>query len=77
MKWNEIFKLLGPKSKSIKEIPNGYSIIMKNRVIFQFHGFSGEFNSVDLFNDHMVLYGDTKTKHVLKEDWNNLKLYIL
>ena len=77
MEWNNIFKLLGPKSKSIREIPHGYSIVMKDRTIFQFKDFSGEFNSVDLFNDHMILYGDTEVKYVFKPDWDSLKVYNL
>lgn len=77
MEWNEIFKILGPKSKFINEIPHGYSITMKNRTIFQFKDFSSEFYSVDLYNDHMILYGDNGIKYVVKPDWDYLKLYNL
>ena len=77
MEWNEIFKILGPKSKSIKEIPHGYSIVLKDRTIFHFKDFSGEFDTVDLYNNHMVLYGDTGIKYVIKPDWDFIKLYRL
>lgn len=77
MKWNEIFKILGERSKSIRQIPNGYSIVLKKRTIFQFKDFSGEFLSVDLYKDKMVLIGETSTKEVSSEEWDTMKLYII
>ena len=77
MKWNEMFKILGEKSKSIRQIPNGYSIVLEKRTIFQFKDFSGEFISVDLYKDKMVLIGETSTKEVSSEKWEEMKLFTL
>lgn len=75
MKWNEIFKLLGPLSKSIRQIPNGYSIVLKKPTIFQFKTFSGQYISVDLYKDRMVLIGETSIKEVLSDEWDSMKIY--
>lgn len=75
MKWNQIFKILGERSKSIRQIPNGYSIVLEKRTIFQFKNFSGEFISVDLYKDKMVLIGETSTKEVSLDECEHMKLY--
>lgn len=75
MKWNDMFKLLGPLSKSIRQNKSGYSIVFENRTIFQFKDFSGEFISVDLSKDYMDLIGETSVKRVPKEEWDSIKIY--
>lgn len=77
MEWNDMFKLLGPISKSIRQIDNGYSIDLEKRTIFQFKGFSMEATSVDLFNDRMILLSGETVKVVPKEEWEGVKFFSL
>ena len=76
MEWNEMFKLLGPLSKSIRQIDKGYSIVFKNRTIFQFKDFSMEVSSIDLFNDRMVLLSGETVKLVPKDQWEQVKYIV-
>lgn len=72
-----MFKLLGPLSKSIRQIDNGYSIVLKNRTIFQFKEFSMEATSVDLYNDKMILLSGETVKLVPKDQWDSIKCIVL
>ena len=77
MEWNEMFKLLGPLTKSIRQIDKGYSIVLENRTIFQFKEFSMEATSVDLFKDKMILLSGETVKLVPKEEWEGVKFFSL
>lgn len=77
MKWNEMFKLIGPLSKSIKQIDNGYSMVLKNRTIFQFKEFSMEVTSIQLFKDKIILFNSETVKLVTKEQWSSMEFFVL
>ena len=72
-----MFKLLGPLSKSIRQIDKGYSIVLKYRTIFQFKEFSMEATSVDLYNDKMILLSGETVKLVPKDQWDSIKCIVL
>ena len=77
MEWNEMFKLLGPLSKKIRQIDRGYSIVLKNRTIFQFKEFSMEATSIQLYNDRMIMLSNETIKIVPKDQWDGVKFFTL
>ncbi len=72
-----MFKLLGPLSKKIRQIDRGYSIVLKNRTIFQFKEFSMEATSIQLYNDRMIMLSNETIKIVPKDQWDGVKFFTL
>ena len=72
-----MFKLLGPLSKSIRQIDKGYSIVLKSRTIFQFKEFSIEATSIQLYRDVMIMLSSETVKWVPKEQWDGVKFFSL
>lgn len=77
MNWQEMFKILGPRSRLINQIQNGYHIVLKDKTVFQFKDFSGEYSIVDLYNDHMILLGSDNIRTVPQSDWDSMKLFTI
>lgn len=80
MKWNEVFKIVGPHTKEeggIRQSKKGYKMTLKTRTIFKFKKFSFECRWIDLgLNGKCTLVGDD-IKEVDLDFEDTLKVYPL